>query len=152
MPDFDAETAVQSLHPLQSDPGAGFDADGPPDDPVAAPEEPNAVEPEVTIVSPTNGELGLTDAIVFDVTDDEGEFHAVFVWVNLLDIGSSEVVHDGDSFAARYVALSSRAAIADGYRYTVRRSGGWPQPVLATATPQLEIRIKAIDSAGNQST
>lgn len=125
--------------PLVSFPGfdttAGPDT-GPSDD----------TPPVVSNVSPTNlDQLAPTATVQFDVTDDSGSFCFIGVNVVFAGLGIQEVIHDGDGFGVRYVALSSRVPITDGFRYTIRRSGGWP----ATAA---ELRIKAIDAAGNEAT
>lgn len=106
---------------------------------------PDVTNPVVTLVSPLTGEVDTDTPIVFDVTEESVEgFCDIFVWANFAADGSDEVVHTGDAYTARYIGLSSRTAITDGFRYTVRRAGGWP------SAPR--IQTKAIDRAGNVST
>lgn len=108
-----------------------------------AEEEPaDVVAPVVSNVSPADGATLKSDtAIQFDVTDDSGSLSAVFISARYVSSGEHEVVHDGDQFATRFVALSTRTSISGGYRYTLRRSGGWP------AAPNL--LVKALDASGN---
>jgi hypothetical protein len=82
--------------------------------------------------------------IQFEVTDDLGQFAAIFVSAAFPD-GNIEVVWTGTQFAPRYLAGSARTNLTCGYRYTVRRAGGW------YATP-LRIEIVAVDSEGNVQT
>lgn len=105
---------------------------------------PDTTPPVVTLVSPTDGEVSADTPVVFDVTEEGVEgFCELFVWVVFASDGSSEVIHDGDSFATRYVGLSARSTVTGGFRYTVRRSEGWP------SSPR--VRVKVIDTAGNVS-
>jgi hypothetical protein len=88
-------------------------------------------------------ELESDSVIGFDVTDD-GTLALSFVWVRLPS-GDTEVVHDGAAFTDRYGAESTREAIAGGWRFRVRRVGGWP----LTQGGTLSIRIAASDAGGN---
>lgn len=83
-----------------------------------------------------------TQFIAFDVVDNSGKFAIVFVMARFPD-GSCECVWDGSTFAPRYGAGSSRVLIDCGFRYTVRRTGGW------LSTP-LTIEARAVDAAGNR--
>ena len=97
--------------------------------------------PTVGNFSPANGTtITDTDPIFFDVTDNSGEFRRVIVAVTQGD--QTELAHDGDAFLAPYSDLSTRINIADGFRYTLRRSGGWS----ASAT----VRVFAVDLSGNE--
>ncbi len=100
--------------------------------------------PVVLFVTPLDGNIAAGEAAVFDVTEesDAGIFVA-FVWTILESTGDTEVIHDGTNFTARY-SFSIRETITGGFRYTVRRVGGWP------SNPR--IRVKALDQAGNEST
>jgi len=100
--------------------------------------------PTISNFVPTAGSaITPTTAIQFDVLDDEADFARIFVEVSFPDsTGITEVIHDGDGFQGLYSAASSRVIITGGFRYTVRRSGGWP------GTPQFQ--VFAIDHAGNQ--
>ena len=54
---------------------------------------------------------------------------------------NDEVIHDGTEFRAPYSASSTRTAIAGGFRFRVRRTGGWP------SSPS--ILPLAVDTSGN---
>lgn len=97
--------------------------------------------PVISNVTPAPGSQLLKNApIGADVTDD-GDFSRVIVVVEFATLGTKEVVHDGDGFSANYSG-SSRTAIANGWRYSVVRTGGWP------ASPTL--RVFAIDADGQE--
>lgn len=103
-----------------------------------APADPTA--PEVELVSPAaDSAITRSTPIVIDVTDASA-FAAIFVWVVYLN-GDEEVAHNGTTFAARYAHGSLRTDIAGGFRYTLRRAGGWP---LAPT-----VRILPVDTFGN---
>lgn len=104
-----------------------------------APSTPDTTAPTVTLVAPLGGELARTDPVVVDVTDDVA-FAAVFVWV-VYPNGTTDVVYDGTNFTASYVGASKQESITDGYRYTLRRAGGWPYAPT--------VRVAPIDSSGN---
>lgn len=109
-----------------------------------APEEKDLVPPEVAFVSPAPGTTLLpTDQIVFDVTDNLDELGRAWVALANNATGDVELLHDGSSFTPRYAALSSRVAIVDGFRFTVRRTGGWPSGSTIT------VRVFAVDQDGN---
>lgn len=105
---------------------------------------PDTVLPVVDNYSPVPGTtIGNTDAVAFDVTDDSGLFCFILVTLFFSDTGKWEVVHTGVAFAPRYNAGSGRTVITNGFRYTVRRAGGWNLvPTVITY---------AIDAAGNES-
>lgn len=106
---------------------------------------PDTTPPVVTLIEPTDGEVEAATAVIFDVTEESVDgLCEVFVWAEFAADGSAEVIHTGDQFATRYLGLSARTAITGGFRYTVRRSGGWP------SNPR--IQVKAIDRGGNVST
>lgn len=79
--------------------------------------------------------------ISFDVTDDAGQFAAVFV-VAVFANGTAECVFDSQKFQPRYLAGSSQVAINCGFRFVIRRVGGW------VLTP-LRIDVIAIDADAN---
>lgn len=70
--------------------------------------------------------------LTFDVVSTAGLLR-VLVCVGFADTERApELVHDGDAFQAKYGA-SSRTAIASGYRFVLRRDGGWlkaPRPLI----------------------
>jgi len=82
--------------------------------------------PAIDNFSPAVGTpIARNDAVRFDVTDDNGLLRAeVFVTLG----SETYVVHDGDNFRGAFSGLSSRGAIAGGFRYTVRRNSGWVDP------------------------
>lgn len=112
------------------------------------------VEPDIPPVDSTNPIIGnfvptigtsiaRTDPIQFDVTD-ETALASVYITARYED-GTAECVWDHDSFQARFLAGSSRVAITDGYRFVIRRAGGW------LSTPII-INIVAVDGGGNVTT
>lgn len=103
------------------------------------PAPPDATEPTVALVSPAeDSEITRTTPVVVDVTD-AGGLAAVFVWVTY-EGRAPDIVHDSESFADLF-ASSTRASITNGYRYTLRRTGGWP------AAPT--VRVRPVDASGN---
>lgn len=88
-------------------------------------------------------EIARTDPIQFDVTD-ETELASVYITARYED-GTAECVWDHDSFQARFLAGSSRSEITDGYRFVIRRAGGWLN------TPII-LDIVAVDTSGNVTT
>lgn len=110
------------------------------------PPDPDTTTPVIANVQPTPGTaIGRAQALFFDVTDDFS-FRRVIL-VALFDVasggdGSQEIIHNGDAFAVKYASLSERTIISGGYRYRVRRSGGWPSA--PTVVPY------AIDTSGNE--
>lgn len=103
------------------------------------------IAPTVTLISPSTASLlDPTGSIVIDVTDN-GSFREVIV-VAKFSSGSQdlvEVVHTG-SFAPFYDSGSTRSAIADGFRYSIVRDGGW------ISNNTVKIDVYAIDTAGNE--
>ena len=97
--------------------------------------------PTITLVSPTEGPIDANTTIVLDVTD-ESDLVCVIVYVSYGD-GLVEMIHDNVNFMPRFAASSTKEEIVDGYRFTLRRSGGWP------SSPT--IRVRAVDSEGNAS-
>ena len=99
---------------------------------------------EAPVVSNFSPPLGSTiaaqDPIFFDVTDNSGQFKRVLV---AIEQGSAtELIHDGTSFLEPYDALSSRTNIQGGFRYRVRRSGGWVEDPTG--------QVFAFDKSGNE--
>lgn len=77
--------------------------------------------------------------VSFSVTD-AGGLALVFVTVRYPG-GAEEVAHDGGAFVGAFAGASTRVAIVDGWRYTLRRVGGWPEAPT--------IRVSPIDTSGN---
>lgn len=99
--------------------------------------------PVVSIVSPTPGtNISGVTPLVFDVTDT-GLFRRIIV--RLKFTGQNwEFIHDGDTFGPGYQADSTRTIISGGYRYSLRKDGGWP----IGQVPRLT--VYAIDTGGNE--
>jgi hypothetical protein len=96
--------------------------------------------PTLTNVVPSPGTpINPADEVRFDMTDDSGEFATLLVTVD--QKGILEVVHDGERFLGYYGELSTRELVSGGWRYKVRRTGGW------TAAPIF--RVYAVDAVGN---
>jgi hypothetical protein len=81
--------------------------------------------PVVTLVSPLTGFVEAFQAVVIDVTDNVG-LGRVFVVADMPGSGREELVYRGDRFTAQYAAQSTQVAIAGGFRFTIKRSAGWP--------------------------
>ncbi len=101
--------------------------------------------PVISGFSPAGGALlAKNDAITFDVTDElvDGEFTAtLLVSVYLVSVDTAEVAWNGDEFENKY-ATSTRSSIANGYRFVIRRTGGWP-------TGGVRVKVRAVDRGGN---
>lgn len=97
--------------------------------------------PEVQDISPAPGSvLGRNDDVIFDIVDDIEVRNAV---VNAEISGRWESVYFGsaDGFSPAY-SLSTVTPILGGFRFVVRRAGGW------VSIPTF--RVLAFDSGGNQ--
>lgn len=106
------------------------------------PDPPDDIAPVVDNFDPAPGtQIEVDTPLRFSVTDNLGSFTRTIVTAKFPD-GSEEIIHDWDSFNDYYAAHSARIAITNGFRYTVRRTMGWP------GSPT--IRVFAIDSAGNE--
>jgi PKD repeat protein len=106
----------------------------------------DAVAPVITIVSPAAGGNVYADTIVtLDVTDETGLALVAILAVCRDSDGNvvtEDIVHDGDAFRQHYQSMANtRTAIADGYRFTIRRDDGW------TGSPTFEYLI--LDAGGN---
>lgn len=140
MPDFNADDAIQTQHPIESGYSGGMYAEPTPAS-VAGNDD---VNPTVTVVSPVEGsEITATTPLVVDV-EDEQSLAIVLLYAEFPNRTGAEVVHNGTTFMAPYATNSSRVSIEDGFRYTLRRDGGWPGDVSLTAIP--------VDRGGNTST
>lgn len=103
----------------------------------------DSTPPTISNFSPTaDTPIARTAPISFDVTDDVG-FRRVILAARFAD-GAYDIVYDGDAFASKYAALSSRSTLITGrsFRYQLRRSGGWP------SSP--EIVPFVVDLSGNE--
>lgn len=110
--------------------------------------------PTVTVVSPTPGvspgdpggfpaapAAAAETPIVLDVTDATPGFGLVVVTATFDDVDAEEVVYLGGNFRGNYITGSSQVLIADGWRLSCRRDGGWP------GAPTF--RVRAMDVDGN---
>lgn len=95
--------------------------------------------PTLTLVSPTEGgALAPDGSIVVDVDDETG---LAYVELSVQYPGAAtEVMVRNDDF--RFPYTGTRASTATGYRYTINRSGGWPE-----GTPRFD--GIAVDGGGN---
>lgn len=86
------------------------------------------VPPIVSNVTPVAGTaVTARTPVGLDVTDDSGVFRRIMLVASFPTLGLLEVVHDGDNFAPLYAGTgNTREAIANGFRYTALRRGGWP--------------------------
>lgn len=101
----------------------------------------DAAPPEVgNFDPPADAPISRGTILNFDVTDDTG-IASVFIGASFEGVNRSEVVFAGQVFGPLY-ASSTRTPIAGGYRFAVRRVGGWP----AGLNPTLS--IEAVDTAG----
>lgn len=67
-----------------------------------------------------------TTGVEVTVTDESARLRRVIVHVSLPKLGVVEVVHDGNGFTGLYSANSTREVVDGGWRFLVKRSGGWP--------------------------
>lgn len=108
------------------------------------PDPGDTTPPVVTFVSPVEGTLlDPADALIVDVTDDSGSLGRVMVVAVNQDTAEQELAFDGSTFTARFLALSTQTSITNGYRFSLRRTGGWP------AGADITIRVFAVDPSGN---
>lgn len=97
--------------------------------------------PVVTFVSPLPGTPIIpSQPITVDVTDVDLDDVLTILSASFPSIGLDEVVRRGAAFTPRYAA-SSASPIANGFRYVLRRSGGWPAEV--------QINADVVDASGN---
>ena len=104
--------------------------------------DPHSEDPVVSNVSPAAASaIHPSSFISFDVTDDNNAFAELLIIANFPSLNILEVVYMDGVFSANYQTLSSRNPIANGFHYSVLRTGGWP------ASPTFI--VKAIDTHGN---
>lgn len=87
----------------------------------------DTLPPTITLVSPAPGTLiSRSTPFVVDVTDDflSGTFACLFM--RSRESRVYEIAWDGEEFADLYAVGSTRASITNGWRFTLRREGGWP--------------------------
>lgn len=98
--------------------------------------------PVVSLNFPLNQAVEGQASIGIDVTDVGGNLGRVIITARIEAFGIEEVVFQGDRFAPAYAARSTRVAIANGFRYTISRSAGWP------GSPSID--VYAVDAAGSE--
>jgi hypothetical protein len=115
---------------------------------------PDTTDPEIGNFDPAPGtEIRTDQSLGFDITDD-GVLSAALVWVSWTDPETdeevTEVIHDGDTFRTRYTnaAINTRTVISGGYRFSVRRRGGWPQDRAGNNVP-ISFEFLPVDPGGN---
>lgn len=81
-----------------------------------------------------------TDPVSFDVLQGTAGFLDIWIAATMAGTDLYEVIWDGAAFAPLYSAQSTIVSIAGGYRFRLRRAGGWQGPPT--------ILTKAIDTAG----
>jgi hypothetical protein len=88
--------------------------------------------------------LGANGTVQFDVRDNVRVIASSLRILVSFDGGVNwETVHNGVIFMPRYSAESSRTPLGtDGYRFVLKRRGGWP-------STNISFDIPAIDTSGN---
>ena len=100
--------------------------------------------PTVTFIDPLPDEpIRRQQAIVFDITDVDGDISLVCISVEFEELGVTELAARGLFNPTDVYDLSTSSAITDGLRITLRRNGGW------IATPR--ILVDVADAGGNVS-
>lgn len=99
------------------------------------------VAPTISTPSPAPGNVESGQAITFDV-EDETLLADVKVWLVQAN-GATEMIFDGDNFTADYAGSSTRTPIANGFTFSVRRTGGWPSGTWRLA-------VDGTDTGGNR--
>jgi len=109
--------------------------------------------PTITAVSPADtGTLAKQDFIIVDITDADMVYHVVAV--RFPEYGVTEVAYHAGSVALSTPYEVYRHAIANGYRYRIRRRGGWlagmgPPEVYATSADNLSVTLTAPNGGGS---
>ena len=102
----------------------------------------DSVPPVVANMSPAPGAIPRTQAIEFDLTDNQDELDEVIIVARHAS-GAAELVYDG-SFLAPY-SSSTKGPISNGLHFSIARTTGWPSATLT-------LEIVALDTDGNQAT
>lgn len=95
--------------------------------------------PRITFALASGTTIGRSQEIVVDI-EEETLLRASVIMVLFASQGAYEVAWDSSGFAPMY-SDSQRTPLVDGYRYRLRRNGGW------YATPT--VRALAVDGGGN---
>lgn len=101
--------------------------------------------PQIVNVVPVSGTtITATSTISFDVIDLTNPIRRVIITVTHGSKANvTEVVHNGTEFKGAYQYVSTIETIPNGYRYTLKRTGGW------FSSPYFE--VFAIDTTGLES-
>jgi hypothetical protein len=131
---------VDAEIPLAATPDAAPGSGGSASHILLAPATGDTTAPQIGNFDPAAGTpLERNTPVVFEVTD-ETALRRVAVFV--VHSNQTLVVHDGDGFRGEFANYSSRVAIPGGWRYSVRRNGGWLSAI--------RFEIIAIDTSGNE--
>ena len=104
--------------------------------------------PVISVVSPAPGQIpgsrgeAAATPIVFDVTDVSPDLQSVVLWLKFTRTLETFLIHDGTAFCAPFEVGSTRTAIANGYRFSVKVTGGW--------SDDFTLSVKAYDASGNE--
>lgn len=94
--------------------------------------------PQVSNQTPVPGSMiGVDSVISFDVTDDRD---LMFTEIQVEQV-RREIAHDGETFLDPYLG-SVRVPVPGGWRYQLRRTGGWVRAPT--------IRVRAFDRSFNE--
>lgn len=93
------------------------------------PPPPGPTPPVVGSFSPAVGSgITATTQLEFSVTDTSGDFTRIILVADFHMLGIREIIHDGYNFGPSYRGPHNlRTNITNGYRFTVLRTGGWPE-------------------------
>jgi hypothetical protein len=104
--------------------------------------------PEIDLVTPPVGALGLTEDIVIDITDLDGDLQRFDVYVTLPTVGLTELARtweadDPGEFEFNFGAFSTIETLPDGtIRIHLRRNTGWVDTTIG-------VSVSATDDQGN---
>jgi hypothetical protein len=97
--------------------------------------------PIVLNYSPTLGsDINTDQALSVDVTE-ETAFRRILLFIQYTN-GDTDVVYDGDGFTPYFAPESTRSIISGGFRFSIKRLGGWPA--------SLTLKVYAYDQSGNE--
>lgn len=102
--------------------------------------------PEIENLTPTTGsQINSGTTLGFDVVvSDATPLRLVVVGVRYNNLDTSEFVYEGDQFLPYFEASSTVEAITNGYRFRLKRRGGWP------ADPRVFVRAVSEEGAMNE--
>jgi hypothetical protein len=106
---------------------------------VFAPLLADTVRPTVELLSPAQGQIGRTQAVVARIRDDRA-VSALHIWI-AYPSGEWETAYARGSFSRRFRRSSLTGAATD-QTLTLIREGGWPYG-------ELEVNVDPVDAGGN---